>query len=146
MLISSGLGRQRLEARFQFPGQRLKSGHSSENAESQPRPVASDKALAHQLCRNEFPQRESSETSKNKQVYQEEKGYVWVDTLAGSEKGQCPCGSLNHLYGALLPGFLWPVILLCLVLSPYLVYLRVLPCVRTSLSQDGFQRRGLWVG
>ena len=45
-----------------------------------------------------------------------------------------PCGSLNNSYGAFLPGFLWPVSLLCLVLSPYLVYLKVLPCVLT-LSQ-----------
>ena len=26
-------------------------------------------------------------------------------------------GSLNYFYGAFLPGFLWPIILLCLVLS-----------------------------
>ena len=45
------------------------------------------------------------------------------------KRAPCPRGSLTHLYGAFLPGFLWPVILLCLVLSPYLVYLRVLPCV-----------------
>ena len=41
----------------------------------------------------------------------------------------CPPGSLNHLCGAFLPSFLWPIILLYLGLSPYLVYLRVLPCV-----------------
>ena len=65
---------------------------------------------------------------------------------AGSERESSSHASLNHLYGAFLPGFLWPLILLCLALSPYLVYLRVLPCVRTSLSQDRFYRRGLWVG
>ena len=27
----------------------------------------------------------------------------------------------------------WPIILICLVLSPYLVYLSVLPCVRVHL-------------
>ena len=31
--------------------------------------------------------------------------------------------------------FLWPVILLCLVLSLYLVHLRVLPCMHASFSQ-----------
>ena len=40
----------------------------------------------------------------------------------------------SHSCGAFLPGCLWPVILLCLVLSPYLVYLRILSCVCTHLS------------
>ena len=40
-----------------------------------------------------------------------------------------PRGSLNYLYGVFLLGFLWPIILICLVHSPYLVYLRILPCV-----------------
>ena len=35
-LISGGLGLQRLEAGYQFPGQRLKSGRSTESAESSP--------------------------------------------------------------------------------------------------------------
>ena len=52
-------------------------------------------------------------------------------TRVGSEIELRPRGSLNHLYGAFLPGFLWPIILLCLALSLYLVYLRVLPRVRT---------------
>ena len=56
-------------------------------------------------------------------------------TQAGSERERRPRGSLNHLFKlpAFLPGFLWPVILLCLVPSLYLVYLRVLPCVRVHL-------------
>ena len=45
-----------------------------------------------------------------------------------------PHGSLNYFYGAFLPGFLWPIILLCLILNPYLVYFRVLPCVHMHLS------------
>ena len=32
-----------------------------------------------------------------------------------------------------LPGFLWPINLLCLVLSPDLVYLGVPPCARVHL-------------
>ena len=36
--------------------------------------------------------------------------------------------------GALLPGFLWPIILICLVLSLYLVYLRLIPYVHMHLS------------
>ena len=44
-------------------------------------------------------------------------------TLAGSERELRPSASLNHLHGAFLPGFLWPIILLCLALRPYLVHL-----------------------
>ena len=55
------------------------------------------------------------------------------------------CGSLNHLYGAFLPGFLWPIILLYLVLSPQDPPI----CACVSLSQNRslslFQQRGPWV-
>ena len=40
-----------------------------------------------------------------------------------------PHCSLHYFYGALPPGFLWPVILIHLVQGPYLVYFRILPCV-----------------
>ena len=54
------------------------------------------------------------------------------------------CGSLNYFYGAFLPGFLWPIILICLVHSPYLVYLRIFPCVHTQLlAKMNFTGRGL---
>ena len=55
------------------------------------------------------------------------KGYMWIDIRSQSH------GSLHHLYGTFLLGFLWPSILLCLVLSSYLVYLRVLPYVHIHL-------------
>ena len=55
---------------------------------------------------------------------------MWIDTWVGSGRKSHPCGSLSQLYGAFLPSFYWPVILLCLVLNPYLGYDRVLPCVR----------------
>ena len=55
-----------------------------------------------------------------------------------------PHGSLNHLYGAFLPGSLEPIIIY-LVHGPYSVYFRILPCVHASLSQDGFYLKGLWV-
>ena len=53
-------------------------------------------------------------------------------STCGRRRGQtqrdpCPRGSLNHLRGASLPGFLWPGILLRPVLSLCLVYLGVLP-------------------
>ena len=41
--------------------------------------------------------------------------------------------SLNYFYKALLPGFLWPIILICLIHSSYLVNLRILPCVHMHL-------------
>ena len=57
-----------------------------------------------------------------------------------------PSGSLNHFYGAFLLGFLWPVALLCLVLSVLGVSQGPLMCACPSLtSQGGFQQRGLWV-
>ena len=44
-----------------------------------------------------------------------------------------PCGSLNLFLGAFLPSSLWPIILVGLVQSPYLIYLRILPCESTHL-------------
>ena len=38
-----------------------------------------------------------------------------IDTRVGSERVM-PCGNLNHFYGAFLLGFLWQIILLCMVL------------------------------
>ena len=59
--------------------------------------------------------------------------YVWKDTWEVSEREPCLHGSLNHLYGAFLPGFLWLIILLCLVLSSYLILLRALSCVHAHI-------------
>ena len=72
----------------------------------------------------------------------EEKEYVWIDTRVVSERKSCPRGGLNPFYGAFILGFLWPVILLCLVLSPYLVCLRVLPYVCTQLSAKKDSSKG----
>ena len=81
--------------------------------------MASDKALAHELLEINFHiERESSETSI----------YVWIDTRVGSER-VLPSWWFESLIWGLPLGFLCPIILLCLVLSPDLVYLRVLPCV-----------------
>ena len=63
--------------------------------------------------------------------------YVWTDTQVNSERERVtelhPHGSVSYFYGAFLPGFLWPIILIFLVHSPYLVYLKNLPCVRIHL-------------
>ena len=42
-----------------------------------------------------------------------------------------PRANLNYFYGTFLLGFLWPIIMICLVHSPYLIYLRIFPCVYT---------------
>lgn len=71
---------------------------------------------------------------------------MWIDTPVGSEREPHPRGRVNQLHVAFLLGFLWSGIFLSLALSPYLVYLRFLPCGRTyiPLSQDGFYQRSLW--
>ena len=63
----------------------------------------------------------------------EEKEYLWIDTRVVSERKSCPHGGLNPFYGAFILGFLWPVILLCLVPSPCLLCIRILPYVCTQL-------------
>ena len=71
---------------------------------------------------------------------------MWIDTQGGgySERKSWPHGSLNHVYGACVPGFLWPIILICLVLHPYLVLLRMQP---TPVFLPGeSQGRGSLVG
>ena len=66
--------------------------------------------------------------------------------LRGTVPELHPCGGLNHLYETFLLVFLWLVILICLVHSPYLVYLRILPCcASTSLSPDGSYCKGIWI-
>ena len=54
--------------------------------------------------------------------------------MSGLRERACPHGSLNHFYEAFLLDFLWPVISICLVLSPYLVCLRILPCAHVHHS------------
>ena len=63
----------------------------------------------------------------------EGKVYTGIETLMGSERELQHCGSLNHLHGTFLPGFLWPISLFCLNLSPYMVYLRMFPCMCVHL-------------
>ena len=65
---------------------------------------------------------------------------MWIDTWVDSERVDelSPNGNLNYFYGALLLGFPWLIIFICLVLSPYLVYQELPICAYSSLSQDGF--------
>ena len=112
------------------------------------RPVVSDKgsgplALQKRILRKT----KSSETCEV--FIRRKKSTVCVDRHTGRFKQTVseshPCSSLNYFYGIFLPGFVWPGILICLVHSPHLVYLRILPCVRASLSQDGSYCKGSWV-
>ena len=65
------------------------------------------------------------------------KRIVNVDKHMSRFRGRVPelhsWGNLNHLYRAFLPVLLWSIIFICLVHSPYLVYHRIFPCVRTPL-------------
>ena len=75
-----------------------------------------------------FMKMESSEAS----IYWEEKKYSahrHMGVLRDKVTESHPRGNLNSFYGTFLLGFLWPIILICLVRSSYLVYLRILPCV-----------------
>ena len=107
------------------------------------RPLVSDKAVALRLCGKRIPARtESSETSTV--FIRKKKKQSTVLVRVGSER-VAPSWQFKSLIWGISSGFLWPIILICLVQSPYLVYLRVLPCAHASLSQDGFYSRGLWV-
>ena len=46
--------------------------------------------------------------------------YCELDTKADSERvaESYPC-SLNYFYGEFLLGFVWPILLICLVKNPY---------------------------
>ena len=88
------------------------------------------------LCRKEFPQRQKVV----KQVKYLLKGKTSTARVHGRMGGfrervaeLCSHGSWHYFYGAFLPVFLWPIILICLVHDPYLVSLRIPPCVRMRL-------------
>ena len=90
------------------------------------------RALAFWLCRKEFPQR----WNVVKPVFiGRKKSIARVDRHMGrlrvSESNLH--GNLNYFYESFLLIFLWSVILTCLVQSPYLSYLGLLPCVHSNL-------------
>ena len=92
------------------------------------RPVVSDKGSGPLLLPKRISRKmESSETSKV--FIKREKSIVRVERHTGRFRKRVAesHGSLNYFYEEFLLGFLWPIILVCLVLSPYLIYLRILP-------------------
>ena len=98
------------------------------------RPLVSDNALALQLCREEFPQRREV-VKQVKYVLGGKEEY----SMCGQTQGQAQrkSGTLMGVcityMGHFFLVFLWPNILICLVHSPYIVHLRILPCVHAHL-------------
>ena len=90
------------------------------------------------FAEKEFPQRRKV---VKQSIYPEEElkkeSTVCADRHTGELRGRVaessPHGSSNYFYARFLPGFLWAIILICLVQSPYLAYLRIFPCMHTHL-------------
>ena len=106
---------------------------SGESTRSQPLDQCSvTRALALWLCRKEFPQRRKV-VKQGKYLSRGEKKCSMCGWTHKQTQRESPWVTpLWHFefYGAFLPSFLWPLILICLVHSPSLVYLRILPCVQ----------------
>ena len=111
---------QRLEAGFRFPAgdwsQRQwgywilatrPPGSQEQLPLTRPWPTGSVEMNSHKAM-------ESSKTSK---VFIRRKNSTCEQTRGWVQRESCPHDCLNHLYGAFPPGLLWPIILLCLVLS-----------------------------
>ena len=97
------------------------------------RPVDSDEGPGPLAWQNRIPTKvESSETSK---VFIKRKKVVCVDRHTGrlGVPALHPRGSLNYVYGVFQMGFPLTSRLICLVHSPHLVDLRILPCVHMCL-------------
>ena len=77
---------------------------------------------------------ESSEASK---VLRGKRSIEYVDRHTDSGRERVaelhPWGNLYYFYGVSLLYFLWPIILICLVHSPYLVYLKVFQCIHVNV-------------
>ena len=108
------------------------------------RPVVCDKALALGFWRNEFPQRWKV-VKQVKCVLVGGKGvkYVWKDTGVDSELH--PHGSWHQLCGTFLPDFLWWSFWLAWFESIFDISQDPPVCTCTSLNQDGFHPRDVWV-
>ena len=127
-LILGGLGLQWLEAGLQFLARDWGKVETVRASNPSPRPVASDKPLALRLFRKRIlTKKESSE-----QVFLRRKivQYMCIERQADSERvtESHPHGSLLLIWG-ISSGFPLANHLVWLVQRPYLVYLRILPCV-----------------
>ena len=93
--------------------------------------MISDKGLALWLCKKDSPQRWKG-VKQIKCLLGGKEYYAYGYTVPQTQS----CSLVNHFYGTFLPGFLWSVILICLVLSPYLVYLCILSRVYMHLLAE----------
>ena len=100
------------------------------------RPMVSDKGPGPLALRKRISTKtESSEATevfinRKKRVQYE----VWTETSGlRDSRWAAPSWQSELLLWSFLLGFLWLIILICLVHSPYLVYLRILPCVHMHL-------------
>ena len=110
VVILDGLSLQRLGSGLGFPA-RDWAGLHGESTRSYPL----DRALL--TFQKRIPTKtESNETSI--EFTKRKKSTINVDRHTGRLKGRvpelCPHGNLNYFYGVFLPGFLWPVIIICL--------------------------------
>ena len=105
-------------------------GNDSACAQTKSKLVVSIKSLGLQLGR-----KKSHKDRTSKEFIRGKKNIVRVAGHTGGLRESHPHGgSLSHVYAARVPGFLWPIVRLCLALSPCLVHLRILPCVPARLS------------
>ena len=75
---------------------------------------------------------ESSEIGKV--FIRRKKSTVYVDRHTGRLRGRiAPSWQFKLLICGISSRFPWPIILICLVQSSYLLYLRILPCAHTHL-------------
>ena len=139
-LISGGLGLQRLEAGFWFPASdwgRVAAVRAPNLRHCQ------WKARALRLCRKSIPAKmESGETSIN---LEKKVQYLWIDTRAGAER-VAPWWQFKSLICGIFSRFpLANHFDLPDSKSEFGIAQDFPMCACTSLSQDGFYRRGLWV-
>ena len=137
MVISSGLGLQCLEVGLGFPTRNWAGLWQWKHQILATRPVVSDIGPDPLALQKRISTKMESNGASKAFIKKGKVEYVWTVTQEDSDGERVteshPHGSLNYSDGIFLPGFLWPIILICLVHSPYLVYLSILPGVHTHL-------------
>ena len=118
---------QWLEAGFGFPAREWAGSWWWKHQVLAVRPVVSDKDSELRLYRKEFPQRQKVVMQVKCLLGGKGVQYMWIGTWSDPGGGSLShaCGSLNYFCGIFLLGFRWPIILICLVCNPYLMYLRI---------------------
>ena len=125
------------------PNQKLKPGRNGKSTRSQPLDQWSvTRALTLWLYRKEFPQRQK--TVKQVKYLLRGKEYNMCGYRHSGRLRRRIFASLNQLRGALLPGFPWPIILICLVHSLYLLHLRTLPEKAMATHSSTLAWKMLW--